>query len=158
LTITPAESQGSIATLKLAIEETEFPEEKLDTAIHSKRLKILVVDDEAEITATFSEALTLRGHEVEVDFDGESALKRIKETLFDVVVADIRMPGLTGIELYQQASARFSRMEKKFVFISGEPLSDSIRAFLDLRSTPCLVKPVDIDVLTQAIERQSITS
>ena len=145
-------------TLAIKIEVTEFPLQESKPDHIGKKLKILVVDDEVALTETFAEALTLQGHEVKTEFDGASALNRINETEFDVVVADIRMPGMTGIELYQNAGSVCPGLRERFIFVSGEPLSDTTEAFLNRHSVPCLVKPVDIGILRHAIEQQTLSS
>jgi signal transduction histidine kinase/ActR/RegA family two-component response regulator len=154
LTVEAAEPRGTVVTLAMKIEATEFPQQESKPAHIDRKLKILVVDDEVALTESFSEALTLQGHKVETESDGASALNRISETEFDVVVADIRMPGMSGIELYQNAGSICPGLRERFIFVSGEPQSDATETFLNRHSAPCLVKPVDIGVLRQAIEQR----
>lgn len=64
--------------------------------------RILVVDDEEEMRLVLNEALTNRGFEVEEATDGESALKRLHQTSFDVVLLDVRLPGMNGLDALLQ--------------------------------------------------------
>ncbi|MDH3897857.1 MAG: response regulator, partial [Deltaproteobacteria bacterium] len=60
---------------------------------------VLLVDDEEEFVSALSERLMLRGIEVEIALDGEEALARMKEKPPDVVILDVMMPGLSGLEV-----------------------------------------------------------
>jgi len=63
-----------------------------------KKLKVLLVDDEKEFVESLSERLELRNLESDVAYDGEQALQALKEGEPDVMVLDLRMPGIDGIE------------------------------------------------------------
>lgn len=63
-----------------------------------KKLRVLVVDDEENIRLLFSEELEEEGYEVEVASNGLEALEKLKDKKFDIVVMDIKMPGMGGIE------------------------------------------------------------
>jgi DNA-binding response OmpR family regulator len=65
-------------------------------------MKILVIDDEHFICELLDEFLTLKGHEVEVGGDGETAVRLYRELQPDMVLLDIRMAGMSGIEALQQ--------------------------------------------------------
>ena len=70
---------------------------------------ILLVDDEPEILATLAEILTYAGHRVETAADGAAALERLDSRSFDVIVSDVRMPGLDGPGLYAEIEPPISR-------------------------------------------------
>ena len=65
-------------------------------------MKILVIDDEQFICELLDEFLTLKGHEVRVGGDGETAVRLYREERPDMVLLDIRMAGMSGIEALQQ--------------------------------------------------------
>lgn len=67
-----------------------------------KIVKVLLVDDEVEFTASFSRVLRHRGVEVTIAGDGFTALSHIAQTPFDVVVLDIKMPGMDGIRVLSE--------------------------------------------------------
>jgi DNA-binding NtrC family response regulator len=65
-------------------------------------VKVLLVDDEVEFTHSLSKVLRRRGFEVEVAGDGLSALVKIHEQPFEVVVLDIKMPGMDGMQVLSE--------------------------------------------------------
>jgi len=65
--------------------------------------RILIVDDEKSIRETLREILDYEGYEIEEAGDGEKALNLIKKFNYDVVLADIKMPKLDGLELLEKA-------------------------------------------------------
>ena len=117
-------------------------------------LSVLIVDDEEALTESYAEALTVRGHRVETGFEAGTALSRLSLRSFDVVVADIRMPGISGIGLLERAEEMQSGSSARFIFVTGEPLTDAVASFLDEHQTPCLSKPVDLNELASAVEQR----
>lgn len=67
-----------------------------------KNIKVLLVDDEVDFTTSLSRVLTRRGFDVEVSSDGLSGLARIVQGDFDVVVLDVKMPGMNGIQVLSE--------------------------------------------------------
>ncbi|RMH59628.1 MAG: response regulator [Candidatus Hydrogenedentota bacterium] len=64
--------------------------------------RILVVDDEESIRLLYQEELTDEGYEVETAANGEEALRKIQESKFDIVTLDIKMPGMSGLEVLKK--------------------------------------------------------
>ncbi|OGV64738.1 MAG: hypothetical protein A2498_13540 [Lentisphaerae bacterium RIFOXYC12_FULL_60_16] len=106
---------------------------------------ILVVDDDANIREYLQRLLTLNGFKVAVCEDGESGLKAVAGTSPDVVVMDVRMPGLSGIEVCRRIKADPATRPIRVLLITGyddrESRLDGIRSGAD----DLLVKPVDSD-------------
>ncbi|HEY3480316.1 MAG TPA: response regulator, partial [Streptomyces sp.] len=71
------------------------------------RQLILVVDDEDNLRDVLVEVLRRDGHEVDSAVDGAEGLRRVEERRYDLVVTDLRMPGLEGPELYRALRARY---------------------------------------------------
>lgn len=67
--------------------------------------RILVVDDEEHMRQLLAKMLTEQGYAVEASAEGEDALRRLREELYDMVITDIRMPGVDGMELLEHAKA-----------------------------------------------------
>ena len=63
--------------------------------------RILIVDDEAAIRSSLLESLTAEGYDAEIAESGEEALARCHGTVFDLVVTDLRLPGVSGLEILQ---------------------------------------------------------
>src|SRR5574337_855980 len=64
--------------------------------------RLLVVDDEVDTCANLSDILTDLGYQVDVAYDGLSALELVKQHAYDVALLDLKMPGMDGLELYRR--------------------------------------------------------
>src|SRR5664279_4204325 len=78
---------------------------------------ILIIDDEKSIRKTLNEILSFEGYKIEEAADGEEGLKKFKEKNFDIVLCDIKMPKLDGIEFLEKA--REINDEVPIIIISG---------------------------------------
>jgi signal transduction histidine kinase/ActR/RegA family two-component response regulator len=154
LDITASDTEGAIIELAVAAIRAELPVEQVaEPTIGVQPLRVLVVDDEQALAESFAEALGIRGHETATAYDGISALTLLTEQQFDVIVADVRMPEIDGLELFNKAMDDIPGMINRFVFVTGEPLSDQVATFLAAHDTPCLSKPIDISALASAVEQ-----
>ncbi len=79
---------------------------------------ILIIDDEKAIRKTLSEILSFEGYKIEEAADGEEGLKKFKEKTFDVVLCDIKMPKIDGLEFLQKAVEVKSRCSYHYDFRS----------------------------------------
>ena len=79
--------------------------------------EILIIDDEKAIRKTLMEILSFEGYKVEEASDGEEGLKKFKEKAYDLVLCDIKMPKLDGIEFLQKAGE--SNPDIPIIMISG---------------------------------------
>ena len=78
---------------------------------------ILIIDDEKAIRKTLSEILSYEGYKIEEASDGEEGLRRFREKTYDVVLCDIKMPKLDGIEFLEKV--RESNPDVPVIMISG---------------------------------------
>ena len=105
-TIALVESPGPGATfrieLPLGAPSTTGAERDAVEGQAASGVGILLVDDELEILATLAEILTHAGHRVETATDGAAALERLDPRFFDLIVSDVRMPGLDGPGLFSE--------------------------------------------------------
>ena len=104
--------------------------------------RILVVDDETGVADMVSDILLSAGYEVETRYDSREALTLLRSESFDVVLSDMRMPGLDGPALYGELKKLDPAFAKKMAFITGDTLSKDVAAFLSETSQPYLEKPV----------------
>ncbi len=111
---------------------------------------VLVVDDEALVGRAV--ARLIGGAHIEVAASGRDALARGLLRRFDVIVCDLMMPEMTGIELYRRAIAEAPALASRFVFLTGGVFTDEARAFVDEPGRRCLTKPVERAELLAAIE------
>ena len=111
------------------------------------------MDDEPEILATLAEILTYAGHRVETAADGAAALERLDRRSFDVIVSDVRMPGLDGPGLYAEIERRFPSLRERIVFLTGDTMNAETREFLERTGAVSLGKPFLVAKVMQAIQR-----
>ena len=83
----------------------------------SAKPRVLIVDDEERFRTTMAKLLTVNGLEVTAVGSGKAALEELKAKPYDVITLDIRMPGMSGLELQQELVARHSLLP--IIFITG---------------------------------------
>ena len=128
---------------------------------HDPERRILVVDDEETILDLSVDILTGMGHKVDTACNGANAREMIGSNNYDLIIADIRMPGaLSGIDLYRWTEGARPALKDRIVFVTGDILADDTRKFLEETKKPCLSKPFEISdykgivrkILAQATE------
>jgi len=115
------------------------------------KARVLVVDDEPSARSGLEKLLRQEGYAVDVAADGPSALQIAADRPPDVVVTDLKMPKMDGIELLQKLRATFQVVPVIVVTAFGE-VSTAVQA-MRAGADDYLTKPVDFDALTIAIER-----
>jgi CheY-like chemotaxis protein len=121
------------------------------SAVTASRGRVLVVDDEAEIADLVKEVLGREGYQVTVARSGREALERIRAEAIDVVVSDLRMPDLDGPGLWRELSATRPDLAARMLFLTGDTLSGTARAFLHEANAPVLDKPLDLGELRRRV-------
>jgi two-component system NtrC family sensor kinase len=115
--------------------------------------KILVVDDEEAILTFLSRLLSEWGHSVETINNANTALEKLNAERYSLVLLDIKLPGMSGIELYQHIEEIAPALARRVMFITGDIMEGTTRAFLDKTGAPYITKPLDIEVLKKTINR-----
>jgi CheY-like chemotaxis protein len=113
---------------------------------------ILVVDDEPLVADTLSLLLMIDKHRVDVARDGETALARYKSSRYDLVITDLMMPGIDGLELARLIRAQVP--QQRIILVSGHlgALSLSNRDKMQLQNVDALLgKPFSPEQLRQAV-------
>ncbi len=118
--------------------------------------KILVVDDEAAILDFLEHLLTEQGYQVETTDRAQAALQRLHNQNYDLILLDIKLPGMSGIDLYYQIAAIDPAQAQKVIFITGDVMEPTTRDFLDKTKMPHIAKPFNIEQLKQEINRMLI--
>ena len=116
-----------------------------------KGLEVLLVDDEIEFITTLSERLMLRGIQTSMATDGESALRRIEKDPPDVVIMDLLMPGINGLELLKQIESR--NPDVRVILLSGRGNEEDCQEGKLLGAVDFLIKPVDINDLLNILRK-----
>ncbi|MEJ2189239.1 MAG: response regulator [Acidobacteriota bacterium] len=117
----------------------------------SNKLHILVVDDEAIVGKRLKPALEREGYEIETFERGADAVARIDEVEFDLVVTDIRMDEVDGLQVLDHALARSPRT--KVIIISGYATLELAREALAKGAFDFVAKPFKPEELREAIRR-----
>ena len=115
------------------------------------RQLILVVDDEDNLRDVRVEVLRRDGHEVDSAVDGAEGLRRVEERRYDLVVTDLRMPGLEGPALYRALRARYPEQPPRVIFMSANTGIDEYASFLAETGEPALEKPFNLADMRQVV-------
>ena len=116
-----------------------------------EKIKILLVDDEKEFVETLSERIRMRDHKSDVALDGESALKRMDDDLPDVVVLDLKMPGIDGMEVLRRIRNAYPNVQ--VIMLTGHGSDKDEKEARKLGAFEYLQKPVEIDTLMKKIKK-----
>ncbi|WLT31667.1 PAS domain S-box protein [Geothrix sp. PMB-07] len=118
-----------------------------------KGTRALVVDDESFLLECLVDALSAWGMEVESSPRGDEAIQKLEVGSFDVIVSDIRMPGLSGVDLFDWLKAQRPAMTRRILYTTGDSFDVKTREFLEASQVPYLGKPFDLKQLKQSLER-----
>ncbi|KRQ87658.1 Sporulation kinase A [Caloramator mitchellensis] len=92
-------------------------EEKIISSINQKRLNILVIDDQSQVAAVVSEMLEVLGHNTQVVNDDEKIIETFDKNNFDVVICDLAMPNITGVQISKMIKQR--KKDAAFILMTG---------------------------------------
>jgi PAS domain S-box-containing protein len=115
--------------------------------------EILVVDDEEMIVELYLQLLQALGHSIDTASTGVEALRKIEARDYDLVITDIKMPKMSGIQLYEKVAEIKPEMKRRFIFITGDMNSLTSRQFSTVTDNPCLLKPVNIEKIEATIRQ-----
>ena len=134
--------------------EPQAPTEQVGDIRRTKRAKILVVDDEESILHLLSNTLVEEGYIVETADNAEDALQRLNGRKYEAILLDIRLPGMSGIELYNILEDMDKSLVKRVILITGDILDSSTEAFMSSRKATYLTKPFDENLLKEELRRR----
>ena len=117
----------------------------------SDSLRVLVIDDEASVRVSLQRYLAAKGHQVETTASGEDGLLRLKATKYDAVILDMRMPDLSGEQLYERLRSNDPTHAERVIFTTGDLVNEQMRRFLDGTGRPCVAKPFEFASFDQAL-------
>lgn len=151
--------QGSAFTVTLPASSTALSPKGTPPRTASpppvQRGRLLVVDDEISVARTLK-ALLQNEHDVVLASNGAEALAAIANSSgdgFDVIMCDLMMPGMSGMELYERLKQAHPGLEARMVFMTGGVSIERAREFLDSRVNLTFEKPFDFDRLKRALRR-----
>lgn len=124
-----------------------------DQSIHPLALKaVLVVDDDKQLASALEWILRDENYLVDVAFDGEEAMLKVKVHEYDAVICDLMMPRLRGDEFYLKAKEVRPNLEKRFIFITGFAADSHMKDFLSNHHLKHLAKPFPIQELIDCVK------
>ena len=132
--------------------ESQQPAPNGNTSLENfRKAHILVVDDEDAIRTFLSTILIQCGHVVDSTGDAVKALAKMEQTTYDIIIADIRMPGMGGIELYSSIKEKHPGLASKVIFITGDTSDQNTRDFLEQNNLSYISKPFDRETLLKKV-------
>ncbi|HEU4402240.1 MAG TPA: response regulator, partial [Candidatus Polarisedimenticolia bacterium] len=152
---TSTPGQGTVFTIDLpVIAGKEAPvEEKRPAGRPSGPATILVVDDEVAIRELVHDILSARGHSVDAVETGAQALEALKSRKYDLLVSDLKMPEMSGQDLYARIKIEQPEFASRVLFTSGDTVSNETQSFLEETGRPYLLKPFEVQDLIEQVER-----
>jgi CheY-like chemotaxis protein len=140
--------------------EDEAPTEARETPLpsHKRRAHVLVVDDELPIATTMRELLGLE-HEIFIATGAREALAVIRSGAnFDVIFCDLMMPGMSGVDLYEQLRVQSPGLERKIVFMTGGAFTTRAAEFLASVDNRRIEKPFSLGLLERIVREMAAAS
>ncbi|MBP8828115.1 MAG: response regulator [Desulfobacter sp.] len=112
-------------------------------------VKILIVDDEKDFVEMFYLRLTKQGEKVSTAFSGQEALDLLEKTQIDVVILDIRMPGMDGIETLKKIKESYPLVE--VILLTGHGSTETAVEGMKAGAFEYLMKPADFEDISQKL-------
>jgi signal transduction histidine kinase len=139
----------ALAMMNLASSNQSFKKEMV-TMIHVPT-NILLVDDEKDFVEMLSMRLEDAGDKVTPAYDGSMCLEKLKETPIDVVILDIKMPGMDGIQALREIKSRYPLVE--VILLTGHGTTETAVQGMKLGAFDYLLKPADFEELKTILDR-----
>ena len=113
--------------------------------------RVLIVEDEPTVANLLAEVLRDEGMTVEALLDGREALARAAQRRYDLVICDLKMPGLGGQQFYEALASAGSPLRDRVIFVTGDPLSAATLEFFEHHRLPYVPKPFRVEELLQTV-------
>jgi nitrogen regulation protein NR(I) len=117
----------------------------------SNHSKVLLIEDDPAIVVTLRRVLTEEGHQVEIETRGDSGLDRARTDPFDVVITDMKLPGLNGLDLVRQL--RTARPRLPIILITAHGTTETAIEATKSGAYDYLLKPFEMPELIELVER-----
>ena len=153
---------GARFVMRLPVATGPAPEPKSaitpgDVVSPARRASLLVIDDEESIRLVLRRFFERRGWMVDEARDGTDALVKLLQpdavAQYDVVLCDLKMPGLSGVDLYRRVATEAPGMARRMILSSGDVTAEDVSEFLATVAVPVLEKPFELHALEALAER-----
>jgi C4-dicarboxylate-specific signal transduction histidine kinase len=121
----------------------------------TRQARVLIVDDEESILNLVSDVVKACGHTAEVARDGKEAFRLLLLEDYDLIISDLKMPGVDGKGLYERLEKSKPHLLERLIFATGDIVSPTSREFLDRTGVRCLDKPFNIEEIEQLITQSA---
>jgi CheY-like chemotaxis protein len=135
------------------VELLKPPEPVVEEPERAGRAKILVVDDEEVVRDLVKRVLADEGYEVDTEDNADDALKRIESKRYNLILLDVKMPGISGIELYGSIQKIARSLARRVVFITGDVMAADTEKFLSDTKALHIAKPFSAEQLRREVKR-----
>ena len=115
-----------------------------------KSIRLLLVDDEEEFVSTLAQRLQIRGYEAAIASDGEEALNMIGHHTYDVLVLDLMLPGMSGLDVLQEVKRQVPDLP--VIMLTGQGSTREGMEGMRAGAFDYMLKPVDFDELKKKID------
>ena len=134
------------------VAENDLMQEMIQRPVHAKKYRVMIVDDEQDITTVFRMGLENNQFIVTTFNDPIEALSRFKPGLFDLLILDVRMPGMNGFQLYQKIRDIDDKVKVCFLTAFEEAKGEFKSSFPFLEEAKCyLKKPITLQDLVKRL-------
>lgn len=150
----PAAAENSPRVLQtVSSGPAENPGLLVPVARHADRkgVRILVVEDEPTVARLIADVLEDEGFHVDVLLDGREALSRAARQPYELVICDMKMPGLDGQHFYNTLLRTENPLRHKFLFVTGDVIAPQTHEYLERNRVPHLAKPFRVEELTEKV-------
>ena len=121
--------------------------------------RVLIVDDQFEVADFLAQMLRLVGYEPFTESNPQTALERLEDENFDLIISDFKMPELGGFEFYQAVVSLRPSLGARFIFLTGDVFNFDTESLLRSAGVPVIEKPFSMatveETLSQVLSRNS---
>jgi signal transduction histidine kinase/ActR/RegA family two-component response regulator len=147
---------GQGATFFVELPIVSETAKKMEPGLESKeaarrKTRILVVDDEPSVCKLLQRLLEQAGHQVDAAPDGRTALECIARQRYGLILLDVRMPDMTGMEVYEKAREIAASVAERIIFLTGDVMAPELQSLLERTGAPFLAKPFQSQELLQTL-------
>ena len=145
-----AKDESAAATAVLRLPPAAGPGEN-GIPRESRSPRVLVLEDEPTVGGLIADVLRDEGMRVDVLRDGESALDRAEHEEYDLVICDLKMPGMDGQKFFQSLGMRRNPLQGRVLFVTGDLVTPRTQEFLERHGLPYVAKPFRVEELSRAV-------
>jgi two-component system response regulator HydG len=114
-------------------------------------LKIFIVDDNQDFAESLADILKLEGHQIELAFDGETAIEKFCSQNFDITFMDVKLPGMNGVESFFEI--RKINPQARVVMMTGYSVEQLLSQAIENGAMAVLRKPLEMSKLLELLEK-----